>query len=604
MKDFFKMVFACLVAMGLVVAGFFFMFLLFIGMLVVSMSSPDVQGLHVVQPNSLLIVDMGMQIQDAPVMDQDLETLRRALGSGGPSKVSLRKIVEGIKVAADDDNIKGLYLHDTADSSGPITGYAALKEVREAISHFKTSGKPVVAYVTSANARKYYLASVADKIVLNPAGMLQFGGMASEPLFMGGFLKKYGVGVQVTRVGKYKSAVEPFILDKMSPASREQMQKLLDDLWAELLDTVASSRGIKSTELQGLIDAKGIFDSGSSLEYGLVDEVTYFPELLAGLMKIAGATNEDDSFSQIDLRAYLGGLEFNVDSDSQVAVLYAEGVIVAGEGAMDQVGGERLARELRRLRADDRVKAVVLRVNSPGGSAFASEVIQHETILTRQVKPVIVSMGSYAASGGYWISAYADEVFAEPTTVTGSIGVFGIFPNIQKLASNHGFTFDVVKTGKYADILTLSRPKTEAELGILQGTVDEIYEQFLQRVSDGRGLDIEAVREIAQGRVWSGKEALELGLVDTVGGLEDAVSAAATRAGFEDSGYVVVDYPTPKDFFQELAESLQRGSDPIVGKLKSSSPIFRQIDNELSILKSLNDPQGVYALMPFSLKVD
>ncbi len=598
------MVFACLVAMGLVVAGSFFVFLVFIGVLVSSISSTSVQTLPTVQSDSLLIVDMGMQIQDAPVMDEDLETLRRALGGGGPSTVSLRTMIEGIQKAAEDDNIKGLYLHDSADSSGPITGYAALKEVREAIEFFKASGKPVVAYVTSATGRKYYLASVADKIVLNPAGMLQFAGMAAEPLFMGGFLKKYGVGVQVTRVGKYKSAIEPFILDKMSPASREQMQKLLDDLWGELLETVASSRGISPAELQRLIDTKGVFDSGSSLEYGLVDEVTYFPELIAGLRQITGATDEENSFNQIDLRAYVSGLEKNTDARSQVAVLYAEGIIVAGEGTMNQVGGERLARELRKLRADERVKAVVLRVNSPGGSAFASEVIQHETILTRQVKPVIVSMGSYAASGGYWISAYADEVFAEPTTITGSIGVFGIFPNIQKLANDHGFTFDVVKTGKYADILTLSRPKTEAELGILQGAVDGIYEQFLQRVSHGRDLDFAKVEEIAQGRVWSGKEALALGLVDAVGGLGDAIQAAVSRADLKGKSYAVVDYPTPRDFFEELATSLQKKTDPLVGKLKSSSPVFRQIERELSVLKSLNDPRGIYALMPFSLEVD
>ncbi|MBL4575282.1 MAG: signal peptide peptidase SppA [Opitutaceae bacterium] len=604
MKDFFKMVFACLVAMGFVAGGFFLAFLLFIGILVTSISYEGAEKVQAVAADSLLVIDMGMHIQDAPVLDGDLQILREVLGDKGPSTISLRTLLKGIAKAATDDDIKGLYLHDTSDSSGPRVGYAALTEVREAIETFKASGKPVIAYVTSGNARKYYFASVADRVVLNPSGMLHFAGLASEPMFMSGFFKKYGVEVQVTRVGKYKSAVEPFILDKMSPANREQTQKLLDDLWGDILQTIAASRGIASNKLQELVDINGIFNAETSLRVGLVDEVSYFPEFITSLCDVTGTTNEAGSFNQVALEAYVYGFENDAHARSQIAVLYAEGVIVAGEGDRSQIGGARLARELRKLRADPKVKAVVLRVNSPGGSAFASEVIQHEMILTRQIKPVIVSMGSYAASGGYWISAYGDEVFAEPTTITGSIGVFGILPNIKKLANNHGFTFDVVKTGEYADLESITRPKTAAELRLIQNVVDDIYEQFLQHVSRGREIDMEKVKEMAQGRVWSGKEAFELGLVDAVGGLEDAIQAAVSRADLEGRNYAVVDYPAPRNFLDELKASLQHKSDPIVSKLGDYSPIFRQIEKELTLLKSLNDPRDVYALMPFSVEID
>jgi len=425
-------------------------------------------------------------------------------------------------------------------------------------------------------------------------------GLASEPMFFGDAFKKYGVEVQVTRVGKYKSAVEPFILDRMSEPNREQVQKLLDDLWGEWKDTVARDRKKTPADLQAIADEQGLVEAEDAKRLGLVDRIAPYDEVLDALKKLTGKQAKDKDFPQIALATYAGIPGEAKSGKARVAVVVAEGEIVDGEGKSSQVGGERLSRELRRLRLDDRIKAVVLRVNSPGGSASASELIQREVILTRKVKPLVISMGHLAASGGYWISTYGDRIFAEPTTITGSIGVFGLLPNVKKLANDHGITWDSVQTAKLANPMTLTRPKNDLELNRIQGLVDHIYEQFIAKVADSRKMKKEAVHEIAQGRVWSGQEALKLGLVDELGGLGDALRFAAKMAKAENDFYVVGPEHEP-ELFKELLRSLGQGKprkQAQSGPVESLAEAFRA---ELEHLSALNDPQGVYARMPFEL---
>jgi protease-4 len=387
----------------------------------------------------------------------------------------------------------------------------------------------------------------------------------------------------------------------MSDASREQTQKLLDDIWGEWKDTVAKDRKKAPIELQAIADDRGVLEAQDAKPLGLVDRIAPYDEVLDELKRQTGKKAKDKDFPQITLATYAGIPGDAKSGKTRIAVLVAEGDIVDGEGKPSQIGGDRVSRELRKLRMDDRVKAVVLRVNSGGGSAAASELIQREVVVTRKVKPVVVSMGYVAASGGYWISTYADRIFAEPTTITGSIGVVGLLPNVKKLASDHGITWDSVQTAKLA-LPTITRPRSEQELARIQSIVDHVYDLFLTKVADSRKLKKEAVHEIAQGRVWSGQEALKLGLVDELGGLGDAVRHAAKLAKAENDFYVVGPEHEP-DMFKELLRNLGQGKPR---KLVGAGPVdalteaFRQ---QLGHLSALNDPQGVYARMPFEFNL-
>ena len=479
--------------------------------------------------------------------------------------------------------------------------------MREALQRFKASGKKIIAYDVNWREREYYLGSVADTIALHPLGGFELNGLSSESAFYAGALQKFGIGVQVTRVGKYKSAVEPFLLDKRSPENREQTEALLKDLWSELLTASGKDRNLSVQELQNIADTQGLLNPKEALDRKLVTKLAYQDEVIADLKKLTGSDEKDKSFRQVSLKSYAEVAESKQDdrsSKNQVAVVYAEGEIVNGQGSSGEVGGDRLARQLRQLRQNDEVKAVVLRVNSPGGSAIASDVIQREVILTRKAKPVIISMGSVAASGGYWIATYGDRIFAEPNTITGSIGVFGILPNVQTLANNNGITWDVVKTGRFADTQTLSRPKNPQELALIQKSVDQIYEQFLNKVSESRKLDRSKVAEIAQGRVWSGQKAKELGLVDELGGLESAVREAAKRAKLGDN-WRLEEYPKTRGFGERFWGRLLGGQteaksphiDPLTTEMK-------KVQTDLAALKSMNDPMGIYVRLPFNFRID
>jgi protease-4 len=381
---------------------------------------------------------------------------------------------------------------------------------------------------------------------------------------------------------------------------------LLDDLWNDLETEMGQARGLTPAKIQTVVDSEGLIRPGAAKSAGLVDRLAYSDQIIDELRAATGPGRAKESFKQIPLEAYLRLAPYpkRNSSSAGVAVVYAEGDIVEGEGQFGQVGGVSFARELRRLRTDDDVKAVVLRVNSPGGSVGASEEIQREIRLIKQTKPVIVSMGAYAASGGYWISAYGNRIFAEPTTITGSIGVFGLQFDLQKLLNSVGITFDRVKTGKFADIVTVSRPKTVEEMAIFQRLVDWIYGEFVGKVAEGRGLRPAYVEEIAQGRVWTGAQALRLGLVDEIGGLEAAIRYAARQANLE-PGYRVTEYPRQKDFAHAVAELL--GRMPPESMHADSAGLAGQVEHrfesELAEFQSFNDSQGMYARLPLGLDV-
>ena len=616
MKSFFKTVFATLFALLI-----FCVCIALVGIgaiAVLARLSTNKQTLTVPK-GAYLVMDISINLTDTPPPSEGERMIAKLLGDEGPEPLSVRQAVGAISAAAGDDRIRGIFLHGGFKPEGYGSGFAAIKEVREALMDFKARGKTIAAYLVEPTARDYYLASVASPLCVNPFGELELVGLGTRPMFYADAFQKYGIGVQVTRVGKYKSFVEPYIRTDMSPESREQTQTLLDDVWGQFKAGVAASRpGVTAQGLQSLVDSDGLITPEAAREKGLIDRIAYLPDVLDDLRRQTGGGG--DSFLQVDMAAYAkengvktrktGALENFMNNSPKLAIVYAEGDIVDGEGASgEMVGGDRYARELRKLRNDSQVKAVVLRVNSPGGSAVASEVIQRELVLLRDAgKPVIVSMGTVAASGGYWITTASDRIFAEPNTITGSIGVFGLLPNVQKLADDHGITFDEVKTGKFANLVSLSRPKTDDELKIVQNLVDHIYDQFVGKVAASRKLPVDKVKEIAQGRVWSGDKALQLGLVDEIGGLQSAIAFAKAKGRLAANARIV-EYPAPQEFAEKLAEAFNDGKKPLSETLLGRRPDalsqgLERLQTGLEGLRLLNDPQGVYARLPFDLKVD
>lgn len=617
MRDFLKYTFAnivgTLITIGILgtvgIGGLIFL-------VVSAVSSKDTAGPKV-ENESVLVFDLSVAIADTKPASSTAEALSEALSDDeSPDTMTLRTVLDAIETASTDDRIVALYLQGTTGTTP--NDYATLKEVRQALEGFKAAGKKVVAYDLDWTEREYYLASLADRILMNPLGVMEINGLASEGTFFAGALQRLGVGVQVTRVGKYKSAVEPFLLSQRSPESQQQTQQLLNDLWGNFVAAVVESRGFNQTQLQQLVNTQGIFTATEAQNNGLVDKLTHFDQVeeeLKGLSnskedEIATQGDRDRTFKQITLPTYAKVAETNKQlpavrqSKNQVAVLYAEGEIVSGYGSPTQIGGDRLAKELRDLRLDDSVKAIVMRVNSPGGSATASDVIRREVELTREAKPVVISMGNVAASGGYWISTYGSRIFAEANTITGSIGVFGVLLNVQQLANRNGITWDVVKTNPLADLDTITRPKTPAELARIQSIVDLIYEEFLTIVSDSRNMSKDQVQAIAQGRVWSGQEAKKIGLVDEIGGLNQAISAAAELAKLGDD-WQTKEYPKQRRWEEIFVEKLMGARYEAANT--PPDPLTVQLQNlkeDLEILRNFNDPMGAYTRLPLNLRID
>ena len=608
MRNFIKQTFASLI--GSLLGLFIFGGISTVGFFMLVFAAASTDSGPKVEDSSMLVFDLSTQITDGKP-DTGL-ILQQAISGDYKKQMTLREVLDALEKARTDKRIVGVYL-DARDASGAgNTGFATLKEIREALLKFRDTGKKVVAYGVGWGEKEYYLSSVADTVMVNPYGGMEINGLSSQPMFLAGALEKFGVGMQIVRVGKFKGAVEPLVLKQLSPENREQIQTLLDDLWGEWRGTVGKSRKMTPQQLQAIADSKGLLEPSEAKTNRLVDKVAYFDEVVTELKKLTKTDSDEKTFKQIDLDEYAGIAEKNISRnfDSEIAVVYAEGGIVDGDGDTGEVGGTRFAKIFRRLRQDKDVKAVVLRINSPGGSATASEIIQREIRLTRDVKPVVVSMGDTAASGGYWIATDSNRIFAEPNTITGSIGVFGSIPNFQKLANDNGITWDNVKTGKYADIGTPTRPKSEAELAIFQSSVNRIYGKFLDKVAKGRNLPQSKVADIAQGRVWSGKAAKDIGLVDEIGGLDAAIEYAASEAKLGDK-WELQEYPRRSSFserfFGKVSEETQAVFKTSKTSLQPNHPLtkeFEKLQAEIAVLQNMNDPLGVYARLPFNLIIE
>jgi protease IV len=550
---------------------------------------------------SILTLDLSRSIVD---LDPG-NTLQQALAGEANRVTELKSVLNAIDSATNDPRILAIYL-DGSNGKSSTTGFATLKEVRNALERFRAKGKKIIAYNVDMDKRDYYLTSVADRIFLNPMGSVDINGFRSETMFFKNAFDKYGIGVEVVRVGKYKSFGETWSLNKFSPEARQATQQLLNNLWGDFKSSVASSRKLTPDLIQKIADDRGTLTASQSIKEKLVDRTAYPDEVQTELKKISGADEEDKTtFRSVTLDRYAEVTNrAPKTSNRKIAVLYAQGNIVNGEGGVGQIGGDSLARQLRELRIDEDVKAVVLRVNSPGGSALASDIIQREVRLLQKQKPVVVSMGDVAASGGYWISTYSNKIFAEPNTITGSIGVIGINFNYQKLANNNGINWDVVKTSKLADSSTIARPRTPQELAISQQIVDDIYDDFLNKVSESRKLPKQQVAEIAQGRVWSGTDAKKIGLVDDIGGLNDAIVYAAQTAKLG-RDWELEEYPVVEGWEEKLLKQFAGSKE--VRSLQSQDPLSTEllkIKTELSVLQSFNDPHGVYVRLPLNFKID
>ncbi|MBD2144498.1 signal peptide peptidase SppA [Sphaerospermopsis sp. FACHB-1194] len=610
MNNFFKQTCASLIGslLGLIIfSGVGSLGLLFI---IIAATAKDTSPQ--VKDKSMLVFDLSMKITDSQPSSSDF--LQKTLTGVDEEQITLRKVIETVEKAQRDPRIVGIYIDATKSGTASSLGYASLKEIRQALDKFRASGKKIIAYSTDWNEREYYLSSVADKIVLNPVGMMEINGLSSQPIFLTGALEKYGIGVQVVRVGKFKGAVEPFLLDKLSPENRQQTQKLLDDVWGEWRTSVGKSRKIQPEKLQAIANNQAILESTAAKANGLVDQIAYQDEVFADLKKLTASDEDDKNFRQINMTDYaeVPGKSMGVErnSENKIAVVYAEGEIVDGKGEDGQIGGDRFAQIFRKIRQDEDVKSVVLRINSPGGSATASEIIQREIKLTRQVKPVIISMGDVAASGGYWIASDSNRIFAEKNTITGSIGVFGILLNGEKLANNNGITWDTVKTAQFADTQTAARPKSPQELALYQRSVNRIYNMFINKVAEGRKLPQQKVAEIAQGRVWSGVAAKQIGLVDEIGGLNVAIEYAAKAAKLGND-WEVEEYPRvttlEERFFGRTLQEAQAKLGLEKNLIQPNNSLlaeFEKFTQEVAILQKMNDPQGIYARLPFNLKID
>lgn len=587
MKSFFKYVLATITG---IVISFVVLFIVLMGIIGAIISSASSDQEIVVKSNSVLYLSFDYDITE--------RTEANPLGSlnlpGYSTKnIGLDDILARIKYAATDGNIKGIYL----DASHIGVGFASLKEVRDELLAFKKTGKFVVAYNAGYDQKAYYVASIADKVYVNPQGTIDFRGLASSTMFYKDLLDKVGVEMQIVKVGTFKSAVEPYFLNKMSDPNRLQVTSYLGSIYSTFINEIAVSRNIAADSLRAIANDYRVRDADDAVKYKLADAKLYKDELLSDLRKRL-KISEKDEISFVSLLDYNKKVKDDA-SGSEVAVLYAAGEIVDGEGTgPGQIGGDKFSRELRKLREDDAVKAVVLRVNSPGGSALASDIIWREVILTKKVKPVIVSMGDLAASGGYYISAAADSIFAEPTTITGSIGVFGVIPNFQNLMNNKiGVHYDGVKTGKFADLMTsFDRPLTAEERDIIQREVDKVYGTFTKVVADGRKLSIADVDSIGQGRVWTGAQGVNNKLVDRLGNLDIAIQAAAKKANL--SKYKVSQYPEKEDPFTSILNNSKEKVQVWVAK-EQMGEYYRYFD----VMRKATAQSGVQARLPYSVEI-
>lgn len=585
MKDFIKFTFASV--LGVVLAGIIFTILGIVTM-VGMVASSDTETM--VEENSIFVLDLegtlSERVQDNPF---------QAMMGEEYQAYGLDDILASIQKAKNNENIKGIYLQ----TAFLETSFASLEEIRHALQDFKESGKFVVAYADQYTQEMYYLASVADKVIVNPQGSISWHGLASQPIFFKDLLKKVGIEMQIFKVGTYKSAVEPFIATEMSDANREQVTAFLSSIWGRLLEDVSASRNIPVETLNKYADEMmDLQPAETYLANGLADTLMYKDGVLDYLREISGRES-DESLRTLSLED-MKNVKRNVPLDKSgniIAVYYAFGGIDDSTSPEEGIDSEKVIKDLRKLREDETVKAVVFRVNSPGGSAYGSEQIWREVVLLKEKKPVIVSMGDYAASGGYYISCAADYIVADPTTLTGSIGIFGMFPNMEELLTDKlGLDFDMVKTNKFADMGTLARPFNSDERAAMQNYINNGYKLFVKRCADGRGMSVEAIEKIAEGRVWTGATAKELGLVDELGGLDKAIEIAAQKAEVE--AYSLLTYPAMDDFFSTLMDTGKEHY--IEGKLVET---LGEAYPSIKFIQNVKDMDRIQARMPFDLRI-
>lgn len=590
MKDFFKFLFSSFLGTLLALfIGFFILIGIFTALIP---SEPAVT----VKSNSVLHMSLSKEISDRstnnPLENLNFQTMEVE------QKLGLYDIIVSLEKAKNDDKIKGIYL----ELSDIAAGMATTKEIRDALIDFKSSGKFILAYADFYSQKAYYLATVADKVYLNPQGVVDYRGLRTELMFFKGTLEKLGVEPQIIRGtgNKFKSAVEPFMYDQMSEANREQTLTYLNSLWNEILKGISESRGISIADLNMYADNMSITNAKTAEQYKFIDGSKYKDEIYSEL-KANCDLEEDDKLNFMKLSKYVDAPDTNRKRGGlikeKIAVVYASGEINMGEGDEKTIGSDGISKAIRQARKDSTVKAIVLRVNSPGGSALASDIILREMVLAREAKPVIVSMGDVAASGGYYIACLADTIVASENTITGSIGVFGLMFNIENFLDEHlGISVDRVTTNNHSDLGSMTRKMSEVEKAVIQGSVDEIYDTFISYVADGRGLTKEQVDAIGQGRVWSGENAMQEGLIDVYGGLKTAIEIAAEKAGIED--YRVKGYPKQVDPVQQILNDL-------TGQTKAYF-LKRELGSEYVYYQKLQQSlksHGIQARMPFDPEI-
>jgi protease-4 len=592
MKQFFKFLLASFTG---TILSFLFLLFLFAGIVSALVSSAEKQAVKV-KENSVLYISFDAPITDRtskdPFENFDFMSFKSS------QSIGMNDILKNLDKAATDPNIAGIYM----ELSNVDAGMANLEEIREKLLKFKESGKFIISYGENYSQSAYFLASVADEIYMNPDGGLMFKGMIAQLTFLKNMLGKLEVEPQIIRGpnNKYKSAVEPLMLDKMSEANREQMELLLGTTWANYLDKISASRNISVTDLNRFADELATASNDKSVELGFVDGLKYKDEILALLREKTGKEPKD-KIETVALAKYTNAIVGKPKSSkNKLAVIYAIGEISDGEGSETSIGSDDLSKLIRKLREDEKVKAIVMRVNSPGGSALASEVIRREVELARKEKPFVVSMGNVAASGGYWISTNSDFIFADPATITGSIGVFGVIPNLKGLFNNKlGITFDKVMTNRNADLMDVMEPIKPYQMEVINREITRIYDDFITLVSETRGLRKTYVDSIAQGRVWTGQDALGIGLVDSIGGLQAAVAYAAMKANLGDD-YRIVEQPEQVDPFRKLIQDM--------GGVNSGKHALKAQLGEhyqyVEYIEQVSRMKGVQARLPFMITIN
>ncbi len=594
MKNFLKYTLATIVGILLSSIIGFFIFMGIISAVISSKENKEVK----VKTNSVLKINLQNGIAERqsknPFNNLSLTSLK------SNNKLGLVDIINSIKKAETDKNIKGIYLNLTSIPAG----IASVEEIRNALIEFKKSKKFIISYSDLYSLKSYYLASVANKIYLNPEGLIDFKGLNAEIMFYKGALEKLGIEPQIIRHGKFKSAVEPFILDKMSDANREQTITYMGSIWNHILKGISTERNISVDNLNLYADSLKIDNAKMAVKYNFIDDTKYKDQVIDELKKLTGIKNKDNQ-NYISISDYINNMDNkkfkeleklkNLKKD-KIAVIYATGQINIGKGDEQNIGSDDLSSAIRKARLDSTVKAIVLRVNSPGGSALASEVIWREMYLAKKVKPVIVSMGDVAASGGYYISCPADKIFASPVTITGSIGVFGILWNGQKLLNDKlGITIDNVQTNANAGLGSIYRPLTGYERKTIQKGVEDIYDSFLTHVAEGRNHTKAEIDSIGQGRVWSGINAKKIGLVDEFGGLTAAIDEAKKQANLKD--YAILELPKQKDIFEELLKDFT--GQIKISILKESLGVDYKYYNNI---KKATEIKGIQARLPYDIE--